>query len=238
MKDTRTRSVLKALSYRIWASITTGLIVAFIFGKWELAVFTGLADFVSKIALYFIHERIWDRIKFGRRRPRGMVIWFTGLPGSGKTTLALAVEKVLRARQLPVESLDGDSIRAHFPKVGFSRPEREEHIRRVGHLASRLQDHGVNVVASLISPFEESRSFVRQLCGDFIEVYLATPLEVCEQRDPKGNYRKARAGEIVGFTGVDDIYEPPNNAELIIDTSQLSVEDAVKQIIRQFDVRM
>jgi adenylylsulfate kinase len=171
-----------------------------------------------------------------RPKPRASVVWFTGLSGSGKSTLAKALCQALRARGREVEYLDGDQIRSVFPNSGFTREERHAHVGRVGFLASRLQAHGVTVVAALVSPYRDSRQFVRQMCsGGFLEVFVSTPIEVCEIRDAKGLYAKARRGEIKNFTGVDDPYEPPTSPELAIDTSRVSVEDAVAQILSRID---
>jgi len=158
------------------------------------------------------------------------VLWFTGLSGSGKSTIAEQVFKQLKEDGYEVERLDGDVIRDVFPKTGFSKEERDNHIKRVGFLASRLQAHGIFVVASFISPYRETRNFVRNLCDDFTEIYISTPLDVCESRDVKGLYEKARNGEIDRFTGIDDPYEPPENPELDIDTTDISVDEAVKRV--------
>ena len=137
-----------------------------------------------------------------------------------------------------MEHLDGDSVRAIFPNTGFTRPDRDAHIRRVGFLASRLESHGVFVVASLVSPYRESRDAVRGMCDSFVEVFVDTPLAVCEQRDVKGLYAKARRGEIANFTGISDPYEPPTNAELVIDTANTTVDAAVEQVLAQVQKRM
>jgi len=158
------------------------------------------------------------------------VIWFTGLSGSGKSTLAQNLVQYLRKEIYPVESLDGDLIRSIFP-TGFSQEERENHIRRMGYMASRLEAHGVFVVASFISPYEKSRQEVRNFCNQFIEIYVSTPLEICEKRDPKKLYKKARTGEIENFTGIDAPYEKPKTPDIIIDTSQTSTEDATRVIL-------
>jgi len=161
----------------------------------------------------------------------GRVLWFTGLSGSGKSTIARRVVEALEGQGRAVEYLDGDAIRDIFPATGFTRPERDAHIRRVGWVASRLERHGVTVVASLVSPYEESRAFVRALCRHFIEVFVSTPFEVCAARDVKGLYARAKAGEIKHFTGLDDPYEPPSAPELTVDTTRLSVDDAVRQVM-------
>jgi 3'(2'), 5'-bisphosphate nucleotidase len=171
-----------------------------------------------------------DRVPESGSRP-ATVLWFTGLSGSGKSTIAAQVVAELTQMGTPVEYLDGDAIRAIFPGTGFTRPERDAHIRRVGWVASRLEHHGVTVVASLVSPYAESRAFVRKLCQRFVEVWISTPLAECARRDVKGLYAKAAAGEIRHFTGLDDPYEPPANPELAIDTSQLTVQFTVTQVL-------
>ncbi|MGE0631666.1 MAG: adenylyl-sulfate kinase [Pseudobdellovibrionaceae bacterium] len=167
------------------------------------------------------------------------VIWLTGLSGAGKSTIATLIEKKLLARGHRVEMLDGDAIRNIFPSTGFSVQERNDHVKRVGFVASRLEAHGVTVLASLISPFEGSRQFVRGLCKNYFEVYLSTPLDICESRDPKGLYKKARAGEIKSFTGIDSAYEIPTAPELSIDTSSITAEEAANLIItKAFSAQM
>ncbi len=162
---------------------------------------------------------------------KGMVIWLTGLSASGKTTLAREILDRLKSSHIETELLDGDEIRSHFPQTGFSKEERHTHIKRVGYLASLLEKHRVFVVAALISPYRESRQAARALCQHFVEVYVSTPLDVCEQRDPKGLYQKARRGELAHFTGIDDPYEAPESPEIIVDLSSISVETAAQRVI-------
>ncbi len=230
--ETSTRSVLKTISWRVVATLTTATIVWLVTGRLTLALAIGGIEAVSKMVLYYGHERLWDRIRVGRRVQAPAVIWFTGLSGSGKSTIAVWVAQTLEREGHKVERLDGDTIRDIFPATGFTRPERDQHIRRVGYLASRLEKNGVFVVASLVSPYQDSRDFVRGLCDRFLEVYVATPLEECERRDVKGLYAKARRGEIANFTGIDDPYEQPSAPELTVDTSGLSVEQAGRQVLK------
>lgn len=157
-------------------------------------------------------------------------MWFTGLSGSGKSSVADWVAAELRDRGVPVERLDGDVMRRVCP-TGFSRPERDAHVRRAGYLASRLEFHGVTVIASFVSPDRESRDFVRSLCRNFVEVHVATPLAECERRDAKGLYARARRGDIQDFAGITNPYEPPISPELVVDFSQISIEDAGRRVL-------
>jgi adenylylsulfate kinase len=229
--DAHVRSIAKAVSYRTAASVTTAAVVFALTGKLSLAALAGGIDIVGKIGLYYLHERAWDRIQAGKLQPRPAVVWLTGLPAAGKTTLARLVTADLAARGYEVEHLDGDAVRKLFPSTGFAREERERHIERVGHLASVLERHGVIVIASLVSPYAATRDSVRALCKRFIEVHVATPLEECERRDPIGLYARARRGEITGVTGVDAPYEPPPHPELRIDTREMPAEEAAASIV-------
>ena len=161
-------------------------------------------------------------------------LWFTGLSGSGQSTIAVKVHQELLRRGVDVEYIDGDALREVFPQTGFTREEREEHLRRTGYMASRLAAHGVTVVASFVSPYRESRDFIRTHCPGFVEIYVSTPLEECERRDVKGLYARARRGEIRNFTGIDDPYEPPEHPELTLDTRALTVDQCVARVLEFF----
>ena len=230
-RETHTRSVVKAVSWRLVGTAVTTLLVFLVTGRLALSVAVGGVEFFSKIVLFWMHERVWERLGFGRLEVQPSVIWFTGLSGSGKSTVAGWVTKELKRLGYRVEALDGDGVREIFPRTGYTKTDRDQHIRRVGFLASKLEQNGVFVVASFVSPYEESRQFVRSLCRNFVEVYVDTPLAVCERRDPKGLYARARRGEIKNFTGLDDPYEPPSRPELVLDTAETSPEDAGNQVI-------
>ena len=152
----------------------------------------------------------------------GATLWLTGLPCSGKTTIARSVESALRDRNVRVEVLDGEKIRARLsPDLGFSRADRDAHIRRLAFMADRLSRNGVVAIVAAISPYRAARDEARQAIGDrFHEIYLRCPLAVCEQRDVKGLYRLARAGTLHAFTGIDDPYEAPLAPELTLDTDR------------------
>ncbi|MEP9316695.1 adenylyl-sulfate kinase [Pseudomonas sp. LABIM340] len=163
---------------------------------------------------------------------RSCLIWLTGLSGSGKSTLADALDHRLHAAQRHTYLLDGDNLRHGLNRdLGFGAADRSENIRRVGEVGALMVDAGLIAIAAFISPFRADRDLVRALLpGRFVEVHVSTPLSVCEDRDPKGLYRKARAGELKQFTGIDSPFEAPVAAELTIDTSKLSVEVAVDRI--------
>ncbi|MBD3296446.1 MAG: adenylyl-sulfate kinase [Candidatus Omnitrophica bacterium] len=167
-----------------------------------------------------------------RRRPakKPFVLWFTGLPCSGKTTLADRIYKDLKKKDLMVEKLDGDVVRGIFPRIGFSRDERNEHVRNTGFLSSMLERNGIITIASFVSPYRESRNFVRNLCENFIEIYVDTSVEECERRDVKGMYKMARLGKIKNFTGIDDPYEAPETPEIVVHAEQETVDESLSKI--------
>lgn len=173
-----------------------------------------------------------DRARQKRQRP--CVIWFTGLSGAGKSTLANALEHALFERGHHSYLLDGDNVRHGLNRdLGFSDADREENIRRIAEVAKLFVDAGLIVMTAFISPFRADRQLARQLLGadEFVEVHVATPLAVCEERDPKGLYRKARAGQIPNFTGIDSAYEPPLEPEVVVDTAGHDLDACVGQML-------
>ncbi len=166
----------------------------------------------------------------------GVTVWFTGLSGAGKTTIRMAVEQELRDRGLKVEVLDGDVVRENLTRgLGFSKADRDENIRRIGFVSHLLTRNGVIVLVSAISPYRAMRDEVRERIGNFVEVFVNAPLSVCEARDVKGLYKKARAGEIKQFTGIDDPYEPPLNPELECRTDLESLDDCVAKVLGKLE---
>ncbi len=165
---------------------------------------------------------------------KGCTIWMTGLSGSGKSTLAVALEKALIDRGIRTFVLDGDNVRHGLNKdLGFSPEDRNENIRRIGEVAKLFTDAGVINITAFISPYRQDRDRVRALMaeGDFVEAYVDCPLEVCEQRDPKGLYKKARAGQIPEFTGISAPYEAPERAELTLKTGEMSKEETLRTLV-------
>lgn len=169
-------------------------------------------------------------------KQRGVTIWFTGLSGAGKTTISTAVSEKLQSLGYNLEILDGDIVRQNLTKgLGFSKEDRDENIRRIGFVAHLLTRNNVIVIVSAISPYRQIREEVRQKIGDFIEVFVNAPLEVCEARDVKGLYKKARAGEIKGFTGIDDPYEPPANPEVVCRTDLEDLSESVDKVMNKLE---
>lgn len=165
---------------------------------------------------------------------KACTIWFTGLPCSGKSTIANRVAEILKNKGYKVEQLDGDVTRKYLSKgLGFTKEDRDENIRRVGFVAKLLTRNGVFVTAAFVSPYREIRDEIRKEIGNFVEVYVKCPVEVCIERDVKGMYKKALKGEIKNFTGIDDPYEEPLNPEVIVETDKETVDESVDKVMRK-----
>ena len=184
--------------------------------------------------LHFHKHRVARELKEKRNQHKSRVLWFTGLSGSGKSTVANATEKILHDMGLHTYILDGDNVRMGLNKdLGFSPEDRTENIRRITEVAKLFADSGSIVLTAFISPYREDRDKARAIISneDFIEIFVSADLSVCEARDPKGLYKKARAGEIKGFTGIDAPYEEPKNPELVIETDKFSINECANRII-------
>lgn len=169
---------------------------------------------------------------------QGFTLWLTGLSGAGKTTIAVALEEVLRQRGVRVERLDGDTVRQGLTRdLGFSKADRDKNIERVTFVAKLLSRNGVGVIASFISPYRAARENVRRETTNFVEVFVDAPISVCADRDVKGLYAKAFAGELKDFTGVDDPYEAPENPEITLHTDRETVEESVSIILEYLEAR-
>jgi adenylylsulfate kinase len=231
-KETNKRSIAKGISWRVIATGTTIVIIYFFFGRLDLAIAAGLIESVLKVGLYWAHERAWFKVRWGKKRIEPFNLWFTGLPLSGKTTIADAVFKELEKLQIPIERLDSKDIRDVVPNIGFTRNDRNRHMKRIGHLIKTLQNNSISTVASFVSPYKESRKAIREMVKNNIVVYVKADIETCKQRDTEGKYEKALKGEYQNFTGVNDTYEEPQYAEIIIDTDKISVDESTEIIIK------
>ena len=184
--------------------------------------------------LHFHKHRVPRKEREQRNKHQSRVLWFTGLSGSGKSTLANATEKIMHDRGMSTYILDGDNVRMGLNKdLGFSPEDRTENIRRITEVAKLFVDSGSLVLTAFISPYREDRDEARKIITneDFIEVFVKADLEICESRDPKGLYKKARAGEIKGFTGIDAPYEEPLNPELTVETGKANIEACANQVV-------
>ena len=167
---------------------------------------------------------------------RGFTVWFTGLSCSGKTTVSQRVAEELLKRGMKVEVLDGDVVRTNLSKgLGFSKEDRDTNIKRIGFVCKLLSRNGVVAIGAAISPYRATRDYNRKEIGDFIEVYCKCPIEVCIERDVKGLYKKALAGEIANYTGISDPYEEPLNPEVVLETSKEALEESVRKVMRKLE---
>ncbi len=164
----------------------------------------------------------------------GLVIWFTGIPGAGKTTIGRKVYEILKQKGYKVEMLDGDEVRKWLsPEAGFTKEDRERHLKRVIYVSKLLARNGVIVIATFVSPYRKIREEARKEIKNFVEVYVKCSIETAIKRDPKGLYKRALKGEIKHMTGIDDPYEPPDNPEVTIDTEQYGIEESVQLVLNK-----
>lgn len=264
-RDTHKRSLVKGFTWRLLGTIDTTIISWAVTGNPLAAISIGGIEIFTKVVLYYLHERIWQNIRWGRGvlrsiiypesrlkhihpvfdqllgrtereaylNQRSKVIWLTGLSGSGKTTIARILEKKLFEAGVFCQVLDGDNIRHGLnSNLGFSADERMENIRRIAEVAKLYLNSGVVSICSFISPLRNMRELARNIIGDkdFIEVFVDTPLEICEARDVKGLYHKARKGEIPDFTGVNAPYEAPENPALVLQTASQTPEESAQEL--------
>ena len=231
-KETNKRSIVKGISWRIIATTTTIIIVYVFFGRLDLAIAAGMIETVLKVGLYWFHERVWHKVRWGKKKIEPFNVWFTGLPLSGKTTIADMVYEELQKLHIPLERLDAKDIRDVVPNIGFSREDRNRHMKRIGHLIQTLQKNSISTVCSFVSPYRESRKAIREMVKNNVVIYLKADVESCKQRDYKGVYEKAIKGELQNFSGINDVYEEPQHAEIVIDTDTTGVDEATAQIVK------
>lgn len=229
------KHLVKSVIYRIYSSLITFSVAFYLTGNLVASISIGVIDSIFKIFSYYIFDEVW--MKIVGFKPRPAVIWFTGLSGSGKTTIANNLMEKFKSKSAVPVLLDGDEIRHAIRQSGFDHDSRRKHNLNVGYISSLFEKQGNIVIVALISPYEDIRNEVRAMCSNFIEVYVTTSLEVCIERDVKGLYKKAIAGEIKNFTGISDPYFPPINPEVKIDTSEMTVEACVNKIFDTYRLK-
>ena len=270
MSNSRKRHIAKTFTWRIVGTIDTMILAWLISGSPMIGFKIGAAEVVTKMILYYLHERAWYRVNFGldRRKEREnrmarakhisenivrqgfkvnasgrqrllgqkpILVWFTGLSGSGKSTLANALEAELHDRGFKTYALDGDNVRHGLCNdLAFTEEDRIENIRRIGEVSKLFLDSGIIVLCSFVSPFSKDREIVRALVGseNFVEVFVDCPLEVCEARDVKGLYKKAREGKIKNFTGISSPFEIPENPTLTIKSQEEKLEVSLNRLMK------
>ncbi|MGB0167225.1 MAG: adenylyl-sulfate kinase [Luteibaculum sp.] len=258
------RHLAKTITWRLLGTMDTIILSWIITGSALTGMTIGGVEVVTKMVLYFVHERFWYKMDFGTNRNRkyeaapvikniheqkfeidkkqreklmghpGLVLWFTGLSGSGKSTLANAVAAELHKKGIHTMSLDGDNTRLGINRdLDFSEQGRKENIRRVTEVAKLMADSGLVTLTSFISPYEQDRYQAKKTIGEdrFVEIFVNTPVEVCAERDVKGLYKKAFAGEIKNFTGVSSPYEAPVNPDLEIKTQEENLEQSTQRVL-------
>lgn len=225
------KKIIKSTVYRLY-SMTITMIVSFVTtGNLFLAITIGFTDSSIKILTYYGFESLWEKI-FSKKMKPGVIL-FTGLSGAGKTTIGKELQIKLVKSGQKVILLDGDEIRKFFPNTGFDEESRKRHNMNVGYMASFFEKQGMICIVTMIAPYADVRNEIRKSCSRFFEIYINTPIEDCEKRDPKGLYKKVRNGEIKDFTGIHESapYEVPNSPEVTIDTSRDDINSCTKQII-------
>lgn len=270
MSNSRKRHIAKTLTWRVVGTIDTMILAWVISGDPMTGFKIGAAEVVTKMILYYFHERAWYKVNFGldRRMERkkrtersekisqniihqdfkinknnrekllnqkACLVWFTGLSGSGKSTLSNLLEVELHESGYKTYALDGDNIRQGLCNdLAFTEEDRIENIRRIGEVAKLFVDSGIVVLSSFVSPFEEDRKLVRELVGEnnFIEVFVDCPIEVCEARDVKGLYKKARNGEIKNFTGISSPFEVPKSPDLLVKSAEEDPKISLKKLLQ------
>jgi adenylylsulfate kinase len=233
--ETKIRSFVKTLSWRVTATITTIIVALAITKRIDIALQIGLLEAFLKMFVYFIHERSWAKITFGIHEKKPLVLWFTGLSGCGKSQISQALYETFQQRRIRVEYFNGRKIREIFPEIGYSPENRKEHIKKIGSLIEILENNNTSVIGSFESPFEETRSYLRRNLINYIEIYVHASQDYCMSKDYRGLYRKAMSGELDNFVGVSIEYEEPKNPEIIIEAENQSVRESVKQILKYLE---
>ena len=228
-QESNLRTTLKGITYRLIATLTTFTIVYFFFGRLDYAIIAGALETSLKIVIYFFHEKLWQKIKWGKNKIQPINLMFTGLPCSGKSTIANGIYEKVKNIQV-FEFLDSKETRRIIPSSGFKKIERISYLQSISVLVKKLQDNSASTICSFIFPYAESREHMKENTSNCIEIYIKCSLEECINRDKKGMYLKASSGEIKNFTGVSQDYEVPKNPNLIINSEENSLEECIEII--------
>jgi len=236
-KDHKSRTLFKTMTWRATATFTTVSLVYLFTGRIDTAIEIGFIEVFAKMLFYYLHERGWDKVQWGRKEIPSFVVWISGIPRSGKTTLGNMISEELKKENLKVQRLDSHDVRPLFPETGFSKEEVNNHIKRVGHLASMLEKNGVITIASFVSPYNESRSFIHENCNNTVDVYLNTTIERAKEYDNNNFYQKAEAGEYKNVPGYDVEFEKSEKTDIEIDMTTHNLEEARDKVIALLKTR-
>lgn len=235
--ENKSRTIVKSISWRFLATLTTFSLVYIFTGKLDTAIEIGALEVILKMMIYYFHERAWAKIKYGIEFKKPFVILITGLSGSGKAIFSKNLEQFLHSKKINVELLRGDKIRKVLPEFGYSVEHRTEHLNRILDFTKILVNNKTNVIVSVEAPFESSRKAFRDSFDNYFEIYMSAPLEFCKSNDEKGLYKKAIDGEIDNFVGVNIDYETPISPEFNYNMKQDDIDDKIEEIYNMFKER-
>jgi len=233
--ETKRRSFIKALSWRVTATLTTILVAFIITKRIDIALKIGVIEVFLKMLIFYIHERFWIKSNLGIEHKEPIVLWFSGLSGCGKSQISLAIYEKLQQKKIRVEHFNGRRIREIFPEIGYSPENRKEHIKKIGSLIKILENNNTSIVGSFESPFEESRQYLRSYLKNYIEIYIHASLDYCIKNDKRGLYKRALSGELANFVGISIKYETPKNPEIKIDFEHQSIKESTNQIFKYLE---
>ena len=229
--ETSRRSLVKGITWRFLATTTTIIIVYLFFGRLDLALAAGVLETTAKIFLYYLHERGWQKITFGKKRVEPFNLWIIGLPLSGKKVIADRVFKSLEKQlHIPLERIENRELRQILPEIGYERDDRIMHIKRVGYLIKKLQRHSVSTISSFVSPYQESRDAVKAMTENYVEVYIDTPADQYKQRQEEGYVEEIDDEQLHDLDRVSHEYDKPLNPHIVIKKDE-SLDDAVDRIV-------
>ncbi|GKT11205.1 MAG: adenylylsulfate kinase [Thiomicrorhabdus sp.] len=229
--ETSRRSLVKGITWRFLATTTTIIIVYLFFGRLDLALAAGLLETTAKIFLYYLHERGWQKITFGKKRVEPFNLWIIGLPLSGKKVLADRVyESLEKQLHIPLERVDNREVREILPETGYDRDDRIMHLKRVGYLIKKLQRHSVSTICSFVSPYQESRDAVKNMTENYVEVYIDLTPEQCQNRENSEFIESLGIEQVEDLARIKDHYDKPSNPDIVIKADE-ALEQAVEHIV-------